>query len=240
MAGSLDTYSVSLRRKVHLRRMPVKRTPLNRERVLKTALALADAGGVESLSMRKLAKELGVEAMSLYNHVANKDDLIDGLIDLVFEEIELPAPGVEWRTALRRRATSTREALRRHPWANGLMEGRANPGPASGALHEAMLRCLREAGFSIANTARAYSIQDSFIYGFALQEQSLPAFDDPEISAQVAERVLRRIDPEKYPYNAEMVGTFIAAGGYNLTAEFEFGLELILDGLERLRDRVAP
>jgi AcrR family transcriptional regulator len=220
--------------------MAVKRAPLTREKVLQAGLKLADAEGVDGLSMRKLAKAVGVEAMSLYNHVANKEDLIDGLLDLVFAEIEAPQPGVEWRTALRRRATTTREALRRHPWANGLMEGRANPGPASQALHEAVLRCLREAGFSVEHTARAYSLQDSFIYGFALQEQSLPAFDSPEVGAQVAERVLRRFDHAALPYTAEMVGTHVAAGGYNLTAEFEFGLELILDGLEALRRRCTP
>ncbi|WP_028063734.1 TetR/AcrR family transcriptional regulator [Solirubrobacter soli] len=215
--------------------MPVKRPALNREKVLQAGLKLADAHGVEELSMRKLAKALGVEAMSLYNHVANKDDLIDGLIDLVFDEIEAPQPGVEWRTALRLRATTTREALRRHPWANGQMEGRARPGPSSARLHEAVLRCLREAGFSVSDTARAYSIQDSFIYGFALQEQSLPAFDDAAISAEVADRVMRLVDPDVLPYTAEMVDIHVRAGGYNLTAEFEFGLELILDGLERLR-----
>jgi AcrR family transcriptional regulator len=215
--------------------MPVKRAPLSREKVLAKALELADADGVEALSMRKLAKELGVEAMSLYNHVANKDDLIDGLIDLVFDEIEPPRPGVEWRAALRRRAVTTREALRRHPWANGLMEGRARPGPSSARVHEAVLRCLREAGFSVSDTARAYSLQDSFIYGFALQERSLPAFDDPRIGAEVADRVMRLVDPAVLPYTAEMVDTHVRAGGYNLTAEFEFGLELILDGLERLR-----
>jgi AcrR family transcriptional regulator len=213
--------------------------PVNRAQVLQAAMALADAGGVEALSMRKLAKELGIEAMSLYNHVKNKDDLIDGMLDLVFDEIEHPAPGVEWRTALHRRAVTTREALRRHPWANGLMEGRARPGPSSARLHEAVLRCLREAGFSIEDTARAYSIQDSFIYGFALQERSLPAFESAEVGAQVAERVLRLVDPEALPYTYEMVAKHVAAGGYNLTAEYEFGLELILDGLERLRDKDA-
>jgi AcrR family transcriptional regulator len=215
--------------------MPVNRTPLNREKELHAGLKLADAHGVEELSMRKLAKALGVEAMSLYNHVANKDDLIDGLIDLVFDEIDAPRPGVEWRTALHRRATSTREALRRHPWANGLMEGRARPGPSSARVHEAVLRCLREAGFSVADTARAYSIQDSFIYGFALQERSLPAFESAEVGAEVADRVMRLVDREVLPYTAEMVDIHVRAGGYNLTAEFEFGLGLILDGLERLR-----
>jgi AcrR family transcriptional regulator len=185
--------------------------------------------------MRKLAKELGVEAMSLYHHVANKEDLIDGLVDLVFEEIEPPSGEDGWRPAMRKRALQTREALRRHPWAVGLMEARSNPGLANRRLHEAMLKTLREAGFSVAATARAYSIQDSFIYGFALQEKALPDFDAPEIGAAVAERMLRFA--AEYPYNAEMLVEHIAKDGYNLTAEFEFGLELILDGLEPLRDQ---
>jgi AcrR family transcriptional regulator len=204
--------------------------------VLRAAIALADVGGVESLSMRKLAKELGVEAMSLYNHVANKDDILDGIVDLVFGEIEPPSSDVDWKTALRGRAISTREALRRHPWAIGLMEARSRPGPANLQAHEAVLGCLRRAGFSLAMTAYAYSVQDSYIYGFALQEKALPAFDLPEVGAQVAERMLRQVPAGEYPYSVEMVGGHIANAGYNLTDEFEFGLDLILDGLERLRD----
>jgi AcrR family transcriptional regulator len=210
------------------------REPLSRERVLRAALALADDAGVESLSMRKLAKQLGVEAMSLYNHVKNKEDLLDGLVDLVFAEIEPPPPGAEWKGAMRRRAISTRDALKRHPWAIGLMEARSAPGPANLRLHEAVLRCLREAGFSIDQTARAYSLQDSFIYGFALQEKALPSFESAEVGAQVAARVLARGPYPDLPYSVEMVGTHIAAGGYNLTDEFEFGLDVILAGLERL------
>src|SRR5690349_768211 len=143
--------------------------PLTREQILRTALALADESGIEALSMRKLAKALGVEAMSLYHHVANKEDLIDGLVDLVFEEIDEPSG--PWRKAMRLRAEQTRAALKRHPWAVGLMEARAVPGPANRRLHEGVLRVLREAGFSVAATARAYSIQDSFLYGFCLQEK---------------------------------------------------------------------
>ena len=176
------------------------RTPLSRERVLRTALALADEAGVEALSMRKLAKQLGVEAMSLYNHVASKEDLVSGIVDLVFEEIEPPPAGVDWRTAMRARAVSTREALLRHPWANGLLEARAQPGPANARLHEACLKCLREAGFSLAETVHAYSIQDSFIYGFALQERALPdSFEDPEVSAQVAARQIAQVPRRRLP-----------------------------------------
>jgi AcrR family transcriptional regulator len=213
-----------------------RRAPLNRERVLRAAIALADQGGVESLSMRKLAKELGVEAMSLYNHVANKDDILDGLVDLVFREIEPPAADVDWKTAMRGRAISTREALRRHPWAIGLMEARSRPGPANLQAHEAVLGCLRRAGFSLAMTVHAYSVQDSYIYGFALQEKALPAFDTPDAGARVAERMLPQAPPGEYPYSVEMVGGHIAKVGFDHTQEFEFGLDLILDGLERLRD----
>jgi AcrR family transcriptional regulator len=211
------------------------RAPLSRERVLQAALALADEAGVEALSMRKLAKELGVEAMSLYNHVANKDDILDGLVDLVFAEIEPPSTGVDWRVAMRRRFRSTREVLRRHPWAIGLMEARSKPGPSNIEFHEAVLQCLREAGFSIAMTARASSALDAFVYGFALQERALPDFDTPGVGAAVAERMLRLVPDGAYPYSVEMVGQHIASDGYSLTAEFEFGLDLILEGLEALR-----
>jgi AcrR family transcriptional regulator len=200
--------------------------------VLETALALADKAGIEALSMRKLAKQLGVEAMSLYHHVANKEDLIDGLVDLVFTEIDEPSG--PWRAAMRLRAEQTRAALKRHPWAVGLMEARAVPGPANRRLHEGVLRVLREAGFSVAATARAYSIQDSFIYGFCLQERALPDFDDPAVSAAVAARQLSHEDLAENPYNAEMLTEHIAKGGYSLDAEFEFGLNLILDGLAPL------
>src|SRR5687768_10525629 len=147
-----------------------KRTPLSRERVLRAAIALADERGAESLTMRNLAKELGVEAMSLYNHVAGKTDLLDGMIELVFAEIEPPAAGGDWKAELRRRALSTRAALSRHPWAIGAMEGRVTHGTANLRVHDAVLGCLRRAGFSFEMTVHAYSLQDAYIYGFALQQ----------------------------------------------------------------------
>src|SRR5438270_1645157 len=165
---------------------PEPRIPLNRDRVLRAALALADEGGIEALTMRRLGQALGVEAMSLYNHVANKDDVLDGLVDAVFSEIDLPCDGGDWKTAMRRRAISAREVLGRHRWAIGLMESRANPGPATLRHHDSVLRCLREAGFSIAMAAHAYSALDSYIYGFALQQASLP-FATGEQAAEVAE-----------------------------------------------------
>jgi AcrR family transcriptional regulator len=212
-----------------------RRAPLTRERVLHAALALADEGGHEALSMRNLGKQLGVEAMSLYNHVANKEDILDGLIDLVFAELEVPSPGADdWKGAMRRRAISVREALNRHRWAVGLMEGRLNPGPASLRSHDAMMGCLREAGFPFRAAVHASSVLDAYIYGFALQEKHLP-FDTPEQVSEVME-IQRAHVPEMddYPYLVE-VATEMAKAGYDYATEFEFGLDLILDGLERLR-----
>ena len=142
--------------------------------MLETAVALADRHGLEALSMRRLADELGAGAMSLYHYVPNKEQLIDGMVDIVFGEIAPPSLELDWKTAMRRRALSTREVLNRHRWAVGLMEGRMNPGPAGIRVREAILGCLREAGFSIEATIQAYSVQDAYIYGFALQERSLP------------------------------------------------------------------
>jgi AcrR family transcriptional regulator len=214
-----------------------RRTPLNRERVLRAALALADQGGFESLTMRNLAKDLGVEAMSLYNHVANKDDLLDGMIDLVFGEIELPPTDVDWKTAMRRRAISTREALNRHRWAIGLMEGRSSHGPANLSLHNAVLGCLRAAGFSLEMTVHAYSVQDSYIYGFALQERDMSSEGADDFAAE-AQRQMHAYQAmlADYPHLAEVVGGYVAKAGYDYATEFRFGLDLILDGLDRLRD----
>jgi AcrR family transcriptional regulator len=213
------------------------RTPLSRERVLRAAVALADREGIESLTMRRLADELGAGAMSLYHYVPNKEELIDGMVGIVFSEIEPPSLDLDWKTALRRRAISTREALNRHRWAVGLMEGRAKAEPASVRLHEAVLGCLREAGFSVAMTVQAYSVQDAYIYGFALQEKALP-FESAEESAAVAEE--QAWDAEalaaEFPYLAEVVAGHVAKVGYDFTEAFEYGLDLILDALERRRD----
>ena len=209
---------------------------LSRERVFRAAVNLADRGGLESLTMRKLADELGVGAMSLYYYVPNKDELITGMVDIVFAEIELPPRDVDWKTAMRRRARSTREALNRHRWAVGLMEGRANPGPASARMHEAVLACLRRAGFSIETTIQAMSVQDAYIYGFALQEKGLP-FESAEESTVVAEEQARQIEAlaADFPYLAEVVAGHVAKVGYDFAEAFEYGLELILEGLERRR-----
>jgi AcrR family transcriptional regulator len=212
------------------------RTPLTKERVVRAAVALADREGLDSLSMRKLADELGAGAMSLYHYVPNKEQLVDEMIDVVFEEIEPPSLDLDWKTALRRRARSTRAALNRHRWAVGLMEGRAKHGPASVRLHDAVLGCLREAGFSIESTVQAYSVQDAYIYGFALQEKALP-FESAEESAAVADEQQWQLEEiaRQFPYLAEVVAGHVAEVGYDFGESFEYGLDLILEGLERRR-----
>ena len=213
------------------------RAPLSKERVLQTAVTLADRHGIEWLSMRKLADELGVAAMSLYYHVPNKEELLDGMIDLVFGEIEPPPTGVEWKAAMRTRAASTREVLARHRWAVGLMEGRTTHGPANLRLHNDVLGCLRTAGFSLEMTVRAYSVLDAYIYGFALQETDMT----PESPDDFAAEAQRQMEDYKavladYPYLVEVVGGYVAESGYDYATEFLFGLDLILAGLDRLRD----
>jgi AcrR family transcriptional regulator len=206
--------------------------PLSRQRVLDAAVALADRDGVGALSMRKLAQELGVEAMSLYHHVAGKDAILDGIVDVVFAEIELPSGDGGWKAAMRRRAVSAREVLRRHPWATALMESRSTPGPANLRHHDAVLGVLRNAGFSVELAAHAYSLLDAYIYGFALQESSLP-FDTPEETAEVASSIMDGFPADAFPYLTEIAVEHVLQPGYDYGNEYQFGLELILDGLER-------
>lgn len=208
------------------------RETLTRQRVLHAALELADTGGLETLSMRKLGEAVGVEAMSLYNHVANKEDLLDGMVDLVFAEVELPTPGDDWRQAMRQRATSMRLVLSRHRWAIGLMESRSTPGPATLRHHDAVLGCLRQGGFSLTHTAHAVSVLDSYIYGFALQEKALP-FDTPEETTELAESIMSGFADGEYPYLTEIATAHVMRSGYTYGNEFEFGLDLILDGLQQ-------
>jgi AcrR family transcriptional regulator len=212
------------------------RTPLSRERVLRTALALADASGIESLTMRKLGEAVGVEAMSLYNHVPSKGDLLDGLIDLVFSEIELPSGTDGWKTAMRQRAISARAVLSRHRWAIGLMESRTSPGPATLRHHDAVIGCLRQAGFPVALAAHAYSALDSYIYGFALQEASLP-FDTSEQTSELAQAIVAQFPADEYPHLAEFTFEHVLRPGYDYGSEYQFGLDLILDGLEKALDQ---
>jgi AcrR family transcriptional regulator len=211
------------------------RSRLRRERVLQAAIAQADAGGLESVSMRKLAEALEFAPMALYRHVANKDDLIDAMVDAVFAEIELPAAGPDWRTAMRRRAVSVRDALLRHRWAIGLMESRRTPGPANLRHHDAVIGSLRAGGLDIARAAHAYSLLDSYIYGFALTKMSLPFETEAEV-ADVAQEMLEPFPLHEYPHLEEILTEHVMKPGYDYGDEFEYGLDLILDGLERIRD----
>jgi AcrR family transcriptional regulator len=209
-----------------------KRVPLNRQRLLRGAIALADSAGIGALTMRSLAQELDVKPMSLYHHVANKEEIIDGIIDVVFEEIDLPMDETDWRSAMRHRAISARRVLTRHPWATPLMESRANPGPATLRHHDAVIGILRRSGFSIQLTAHAYSLLDSYIYGFALQEAGLPF--DKESAPDVTEAIMAQFPTDAYPHLAELAIEHVLQPGYDYGDEFEFGLDLILDGFDRL------
>jgi AcrR family transcriptional regulator len=210
--------------------------PLSRERVLETAVELADRHGLDWLSMRKLADEIGVAAMTLYYYVPNKTELIDGMIDIVFSEIEPPSLELDWKTAMRRRAASTRAALNRHRWAVGHMEGRTDHGPANLRLHDAVLGCLRAAGFSLEMTVHAYSVQDAYIYGFALQETDMSSETADDFAAEAQRQMTAYEDVlADYPHLVEVVGGYVAQAGYDYEAEFLFGLDLILDSLDRLR-----
>jgi AcrR family transcriptional regulator len=210
-----------------------RRARLSRERVLRAAMAVADEGGLEALTMRTIGQRLGVEAMSLYRHVRDKEDTLDGIVDLVFGEIDLPPTGADWKTAMRQRAVSAREALSRHSWAIGLMESRARPGPANMRHHDAVLGTLREAGFSTLNAVRAYNVLNSYVYGFALQELTLP-FRTSQQQSEVSELILRHFPAGEYPHLAE-AATELTESGFVYAEEFEFGLDLILDGVEKMR-----
>lgn len=206
------------------------RTPLSRERVIRAAITVADEHGAAALTMRAIAKPLGVEAMSLYNHVKGREDVLDGMVDAVFAEIDLPPTDVDWRTAMRHRAYSAREALRRHPWAVALMDSRTSPGPATLRHHDAVLGTLRGAGFSLAMAAHAFSLIDSYLYGFVIQELSLP-FSGPGELDEVAGGIVDGMAPGEYPHLAELAMGHVLKEGYDYGAEFDFGLGVILGGL---------
>lgn len=216
-----------------------KREPVSRQRALAVAVELADAGGLADLTMRRLAEALGVEAMSLYHHFENKHAILDGMIDLVFQEIELPKAEQEWRAAMKRRATSARSALIRHPWAISLMESRRAPGPFTLAHHDAVLGSLRGGGLSVPLTAHAYAVLDSFLYGFVHTELNLP-FQSAEETQEVAQEIFASLPAGAYPHLVELTREHVLQPGYAYAHEFEFGLDLILDGLERLRLAEAP
>ena len=244
-----------------------KRTPLSRERVLEAAMLLADLDGIEPLTIRKLAAELGVKPMAIYHHVASKDEILDGMVDCVFAEIELPPEDLAWSDAVRVRSISAREALGRHPWATPMMESRTSPGPATLRQHDAMLGCLRRGGLSLEMAAHAYALIDSFVYGFALQEASLPggggggggggasasasaSADDGDGGSgdgdgrgeivELAADLVDAMSPEQYPHLVEFTTGHVMQPGYSFADTFEFGLDLLLGGLEAARVSDSP
>ncbi|MCA9830080.1 MAG: TetR/AcrR family transcriptional regulator C-terminal domain-containing protein [Dehalococcoidia bacterium] len=207
------------------------RPALTRDRIIQRAVALADVIGVDALTIRKLAVALDVKPMSIYHYVPGREAILDGMVDVVFSEIDLPPVGAHWKAAIRQRATSARAVLLRHRWAAPLMESRTSPGPATLRHHDAVLGCFRTGGFPVEMTAHAYALLDAFIYGFALQEASLPATTGEEM-ASLAQAMTESMPAGDYPNLEEFTREHVLQPGYDFGQEFEFGLELILDGLE--------
>lgn len=208
--------------------------------MLAAAIRVADRGGVEAITMRRIAKELGVEAMSLYHHLPNKDAVLDGVVDVVFAAIDVPAPdGADWRVAMRARAESARTVLSRHSWALGLLDSRRNPGPATLRHHDAVLAILRKGGFSVPMAAHAVSLIDSYLSGYVLQEAHLPISTPTDLD-DVAGGILAHLPTAQLPYLTEMIVDHALAPGYDHTSEFGYGLDLILDALEARRGSRSP
>src|SRR5512133_790998 len=216
-----------------------ERVPLSRERVLLGAVAVADAGGIAGLTIRSLAQQLGVKPMAVYHYVANKSEILDGIVDVVFAEIDLPPRSGDWQNEIRQGAASARQALRRHPWALGLLESRKSPGPATLRHHDMMIGTLRAAGFSVEMTAHAYALIDSYVYGFALQEAALP-FQGTDTAADVTEPIMERFRTDQYPHLVEMATEYILQPGYDFGDEFDVGLGVILDALSRWLPENTP
>lgn len=215
------------------------RTPLTRERVLLGAMDLADADGIGALTMRSLATTLAVKPMAIYHHVANKEQILDGIVDLVFAEIVQPPIDAPWRTALASRAASVRGVLGRHPWAIGLMESRRAPGPATLRHHDTVIALLRHAGFTHAAIAHAMAFLDAYVYGFALQEASLP-FDGPDDVRELAEAILAQMPADEYPNFVEFAREHVLQPGYDFANEFDVGLDMVLDGIAGLQGAPQP
>lgn len=215
---------------------PRQRPHLTRERVLAAAVALADRIGIEDLTIRRLAAELDVKPMTLYHHVPGKEAILDGVADLVFAEIDDPPEDLPWKDALRHRCVSARHVLRRHPWATPLLESRTSPGPATLHHHDAVLGCLRRGGLSWQLTAHAYAIIDAFVYGFALQEASLPSSEGADL-AGLADQMVASFPPGVYPHFLAFTTQHVLRPGYSFGVSFDVGLDLLLDGLAAAADR---
>ena len=205
------------------------RVPLSRERIVQAAIHVADREGLQALTMRRLGAELGVEAMAVYKHVSGKDDILDGMVELVVSLIEAPGHGMDWRDAMRRRARSARDVLTRHSWAIGLFDSRRSMGPNQLRYVDSILGSLRSAGFSIDDAAHAFSLLDSYVYGHVVQEMSMSGASEPGEPPGPA------LDSEalstEYPHLAEMAAHALG-GTFSFDGEFEHGLEVILTALE--------
>ncbi len=212
------------------------RAPVNRERTLEVALVVADSEGIEAVTMRRLARELGVEAASLYHHVEGKEQILDGLVDVVAAGIELPKPSADWRKVVSERAQRTRAGLLRHPWAVSLMASRTSPGPATLGLLEAGIRCFRQGGFSVPMAAHAVSTVDSYVHGFVLQEVNLPFRNESELAAMTAD-IMESFPASEFPYLFEMTVKHVLQPGYDYGKEFDTGLSIVLNGVAALREQ---
>ena len=209
------------------------RAPLNLGRALQAAMIIADDDGLEAVTMRRLARELGVEAASLYHHVQGKSEILDGLVDAVAAEIERPTPSTDWRSTISERAHHTRAGLRRHPWAVSLMASRTNPGPATLGLLETGIRCFREGGFSVLQATHAISVVDSYVHGFVLQEVNLPFRDESELAAMTG-AIMETFPASEFPYLFELTVEHVLTPGYDHGEEFDSGLSVVLDGVAAL------
>lgn len=210
-----------------------RRTPLSRTRILAVAVELADTDGLGALTIRSLATALGAKPMAIYHHVANKDQILDGITDLVFAEIEQPRKDAPWRAGLEARSHAVREVLGRHPWSLTLMESRRAPGLATLGHHDSAIALLRHAGFTYAAIAHAIAVIDAYVYGFALQEVTLP-FDGPDDVAEIASEILDQMPADQFPSFVEFAREHVLQPGYDFGDEFGVGLKMVLDGIARL------
>lgn len=208
------------------------RAPLDRDRIVEAAIALADARGLEGLSMRKLAGELGVEAMSLYYHVPNKDTLLDHMVDRIIVEIGVPSLDEPWKQAIRTRAMSAHDVFQRHPWAIGITDSRTTRDPESLRYYDRMVGCLLEGGFPMPLAAHALAVIDAYVYGFGIQQMNLPLEGADQV-ADVSEALLEQMPPDEFPYLTRMILEHALKPGYDFESEFTYGLDLILDALEQ-------
>lgn len=211
---------------------------LTAERVIEGAVVLADRVGTEALTIRKLAEQLDVKPMTIYHYLPSKEAILDGMVDHVFAEIDLPPADLPWQDAILVRCRSMRQVLARHRWAAPLMENRTNPGPALLRHHDAVLGCFRRAGFSLELVGHAYAVVDAFLYGFALQEASLPATAGEDM-AELVDTIMEQMPADAYPYLTEFTIGRVLQPGYDFGAEFEVGIGLVIDGLSRAAAREA-